>query len=836
MKELVLAGYSNGEKKFFTQRFTEEGKLIYGEMTSQNWNNEYPILFPLKKDHQNYLVGHNKNGTIFIQRILSDGTLFYKESVSYKLGGFSPNLFLFEMEGAHFLAGQTEEDNKFFIKKINPEVSGIEDYLEDSWDNFYQVINVVSIDGKYLLYSHNLSNNRFCTQFINENKTLSKEIYDKKWERPYSIIRHFSYGSQNYLYGHSKKNNRFFIAPILTDGGLGKEAKSSKKWERFYKKLNHCWVGEKLFLYGQSETDNRFFISRIKDGELEGESFDEDKSHFYDTQGTIEIRGKVFFYGLSKDSDKKFIVQEIKENGKLGKHIVSNPSKNDNWLHFYDFLIPFYDETFFFGQDWMGSLSGDLKLKDVCMPGTHDAGMYKIHESIRGKMEKVGIFLNINNYITNSEKFDVVEKVEDFVLTQELSIGGQLARGVRYFDLRVKFFDKINLYVNGIEIDDICLVHGLPGPSFNEVLSDIKSFMESGSKETLTLMFTHFKNFKKSTQDFINRIEKYLGDYLLKKEDVNDYFSANPEMKKTISNLPLSMLRGKIIIGIESEVVTPRHIRKQIEKLNKDEKEAKEKLLELENEIEREIEDDIKNGVIAAAQKEEEKKLRKWLKVGRKTWMEWNSQFDFNLLEGKNFYWGYPYQVQDKYALVDYPLNMPELEIEKHFPNYHLDLKYEDHYADQEEYKLMRDDQLKKFKYFGTNIDAYSGHTIGLNGVEPGLQKRIINEESLFSLDWTLTFSDKNPKNAEKEGVDLLLNYLKNPDEFQQLPSDTMGKFLFWSNKKKAREVNEKLINLDDQGKVILSPNEQGRKVNIISVDYVPGEIARLCWEITKAK
>lgn len=162
--------------------------------------------------------------------------------------------------------------------------------------------------------------------------------------------------------------------------------------------------------------------------------------------------------------------------------------------------------------NWMSTLDRTLTLKDVCMPGSHDAGMYKT-----------------DNWITS------------LALTQNKNLNEQLHSGIRYFDLRPQYWSD-----NKSE-DRFYVHHGAAtGPLLKEILSDISDFMKDHKSETVLLSFSHHKDFpeKKSGDkkykdylDYLKLIDKHLKPYLLP----TNKFSGS------ITKMPLSALSGKVI-------------------------------------------------------------------------------------------------------------------------------------------------------------------------------------------------------------------------------------------------------------------------------------------------
>lgn len=147
---------------------------------------------------------------------------------------------------------------------------------------------------------------------------------------------------------------------------------------------------------------------------------------------------------------------------------------------------------------WMANIKDDVLINEIVMPGSHDAGSYKM------------VWLGE---------------------TQQFTIDEQLQMGVRYFDIRVnKKEDKYVIFhsiINGVE--------------FLPILESIKSFIINNPTEVLLLDFQHFEG--NSQNDVYNFITEYLYNNNLLVEN-------NTELSdlEFISNLKLKDARGKCII------------------------------------------------------------------------------------------------------------------------------------------------------------------------------------------------------------------------------------------------------------------------------------------------
>lgn len=120
---------------------------------------------------------------------------------------------------------------------------------------------------------------------------------------------------------------------------------------------------------------------------------------------------------------------------------------------------------------WMSDnlpLLGGRKLRNICMPGSHDAGMYCLNEPR---------FLG----------------TERNTQTQTVSIQKQLELGARYFDLRPACQDGGPIFAGHFsEAAGVTL--GACGASFTDIVSQINAFCETHN-ELVILHLSHFRKF-----------------------------------------------------------------------------------------------------------------------------------------------------------------------------------------------------------------------------------------------------------------------------------------------------------------------------------------------------
>ena len=149
-------------------------------------------------------------------------------------------------------------------------------------------------------------------------------------------------------------------------------------------------------------------------------------------------------------------------------------------------------------SDWMSNIKDDINVNEIVMPGSHDAGSYKM------------VWLGE---------------------TQNFNIEQQLEMGVRYFDLRVNKMDEEYVIFHSI----------INGVEFLPILESIKNFIIENPTETLLLDFQHFEG--GSQNDVYQFITEYLYDNNL--VVINDTNLSDLEF---ISNLKMKDARGKCII------------------------------------------------------------------------------------------------------------------------------------------------------------------------------------------------------------------------------------------------------------------------------------------------
>lgn len=145
------------------------------------------------------------------------------------------------------------------------------------------------------------------------------------------------------------------------------------------------------------------------------------------------------------------------------------------------------------------------KINRIILPGTHDSGAYLLDFSHNIGNKKIKFVNFMSKYISF-----VKHIIEDWTLTQNLSIYHQLSNGVRSFDFRVSLDKNTNTFY---------ITHTFTCMRLDKVLYDIYKFMSEYPKEILILTFSsdfaHKKEMTKEENDIvINKIYEILGNII----------------------------------------------------------------------------------------------------------------------------------------------------------------------------------------------------------------------------------------------------------------------------------------------------------------------------------
>ncbi len=174
-------------------------------------------------------------------------------------------------------------------------------------------------------------------------------------------------------------------------------------------------------------------------------------------------------------------------------------------------------------KEWMNQLGrsgNDILIRDMLIPGSHDSGTYNIPVD-----SKPYFGLDIEEgFLGLLSKIDFIGALSGWAKAQKGTIYDQLCAGIRYFDLRVsngKFVTLIlpkvpittvekGSIIKELEVPNVVeksqyISHSMISAKVEEIISDIKKFIDTHPKEIIILNFQHFYNM--STNDYQNLIQ-----------------------------------------------------------------------------------------------------------------------------------------------------------------------------------------------------------------------------------------------------------------------------------------------------------------------------------------
>ncbi len=166
-------------------------------------------------------------------------------------------------------------------------------------------------------------------------------------------------------------------------------------------------------------------------------------------------------------------------------------------------------------SDWMAALNDSTLLKNVAIPGAHDAG---------------------------------TQGMPWFAATQDKSVTDILKSGTRYLDLRVEQHKE-----------EYYIFHGPSrGQKLEEVLKEIAAFIKAHTQEAIILDFQHFKGDSQSGTAAL--VEKYLSSYTVKNN------SSTVIDADFIDRLTVKNVRGKCLVfwgSDSSEIIQKNYVFKR---------------------------------------------------------------------------------------------------------------------------------------------------------------------------------------------------------------------------------------------------------------------------------
>lgn len=180
---------------------------------------------------------------------------------------------------------------------------------------------------------------------------------------------------------------------------------------------------------------------------------------------------------------------------------VSTEIKSESWMH--DLITLFPDKT--------------IALKDIVMPGAHDAGLYELNECTFGANA------------CNTE-------------TQLLNFSQQLTQGMRIFDVRPVYYNKKFYTQHATSCDGL----GCKGALLSTIYTHINEFLNTHA-ELVILEMSHYCNTSVTDTALLNLAIRTFGDKIYKETAV----SATPFIKRPLKDIIGSNTSGKILFIYE---------------------------------------------------------------------------------------------------------------------------------------------------------------------------------------------------------------------------------------------------------------------------------------------
>lgn len=189
----------------------------------------------------------------------------------------------------------------------------------------------------------------------------------------------------------------------------------------------------------------------------------------------LTIGGQTCYLHLTKERKSDVYIEEASLVPFFTIQSAS-PTQNSNSPNYHGVALTVRDASPRVNDpaNWMSdnlALLGGRKLRDICMPGAHDAGMYCLNKPM-------------------------ILGTEGNTQTQTVSIQKQLELGVRYFDLRPACEDDGPLYAGHFSTVDMPVVgettFGACGASFADIVAQINAFCQDHT-ELVVLHLSHYR-------------------------------------------------------------------------------------------------------------------------------------------------------------------------------------------------------------------------------------------------------------------------------------------------------------------------------------------------------
>lgn len=184
-------------------------------------------------------------------------------------------------------------------------------------------------------------------------------------------------------------------------------------------------------------------------------------------------------------------------------------------------------------SNWVGQslgVIGNLTLKQITLPGTHDSGTYYL-TAVPMPGDQSNFWEEVYK-LADATDSDVGKIVEAWAKSQDQIFYQQLMGGIRYFDLRSGWNKTTNTWVT---------FHFVEGSPVQYLLSNISQFVQSHTQEIVIVEMSHFEGYPTSADITMlrNMVLNTLGSYLYPVDlsfnfTINDMINSNKRILLTM--------------------------------------------------------------------------------------------------------------------------------------------------------------------------------------------------------------------------------------------------------------------------------------------------------------
>lgn len=229
--------------------------------------------------------------------------------------------------------------------------------------------------------------------------------------------------------------------------------------------------------------------------------------HMYHDDRDSSRKNSVMCFGeYTDDNGKKYVIRTIVDRSEIGDSVNT-----------YTFYLKSVESLQ--NANWLSSISDDTRIKNIMMPGSHDAGMSELHHT---------------NLIAG---FNM-----GAIRTQKNSIYEQLLCGCRYFDIRVDYdHEELVSYHRPDEFPKKML--GANGQSISDIFLQASDFLQKYNSEFVIFKISHFRDFDDHEPSYTAR---KMIDYAAK--SIYVFKGESKESEYQLHEIKKCELAGKILL------------------------------------------------------------------------------------------------------------------------------------------------------------------------------------------------------------------------------------------------------------------------------------------------